>query len=322
MRTIELGNTGEQVSSLCLGTMYFGSAIDDEQSFRLLDQYMDAGGNFLDTANNYAFWIDGFQGGESEKLLGRWIQARDNRNDIFLATKVGYNMPPRIPNNLSRQTIIEHCENSLRHLQTDVIDLYYAHTDHRATPLEETLAAFDELVQAGKVRYIGCSNILAWRIAQAHAVSAKNGLPSYVCVQQRDSYLRPRGYITEFGNSHIPVTSELLDYAETHADTFTIIAYSTLLGGVYASETGDIPENYQPHQYDDALKRRKLSVLREIAAEVGATPNQVVIAWLTQNTPAMIALISSSSQERLQENLDADKVTLSAENIERLNSVV
>lgn len=320
MRSIKLGHTGVAVSALCLGCMYFGSSISEPQSFQLLDRYLDAGGSFLDTANNYAFWVDGCQGGESERLLGRWMQQRGNHNQLFVATKVGYNMPPRIPISLARQTIIEQCEQSLRQLQTDHIDLYYAHWDHRATPLEEALAAFEQLVHQGKVRFIGCSNILAWRIERARLISQQQGWPVYCCVQQRHTYLRPKTGIRAFSNTQIPTNADLLDYAATNADNFTVVAYSTLLGGVYSHPHHRIPEQYQPDEYDAPDKQARLRVLHEISAETGATPNQVVLAWITQNRPPMIALIASSSSQRLQESLDSEPLTLSQEQLERLNS--
>lgn len=320
MRLQKLGYTDEMVASFCLGTMYFGSAVDEATSFALLDQYRDMGGNFIDTANNYAFWVDGCSGGESERLIGRWLAARGGRDDLFLATKVGFNMPPRIQPSLSRQTIIEQCEQSLRQLQTDTIDLFYAHVDEQSTPLEESLAAFDELVQQGKVRYIGCSNTHAERIREAQGLSDQNGWAKYCCVQQRHSYLRPRPTVRQFANGQVPVTDKLLQEAEVNSD-LTIVAYSTLLGGVYAREEQTIPDNYQPDDYEDDLKLQKLAVLKTVAEEAGATPNQVVLAWLVQNTPSMIALVSSSSAERLQENLDADQLTLTKGQLERLNGL-
>jgi aryl-alcohol dehydrogenase-like predicted oxidoreductase len=321
MQTIKLGHTGEQVSAMCLGCMYFGTQIDEQQSFRLLDQYVDAGGSFLDTANNYAYWVQGFQGGESEQLIGRWFTQRKNRDQIFLATKVGFNMSPRVPTSLSRQTIIEQCENSLRQLQTDHIDLYYAHTDHRETPLEETLEALDQLVRQGKVKHIACSNTFAWRIQQARMLSQSHGWPEYCAVQQRHSYLTPKTNIRKHANKQVSTTIELIDYAIEHAEDFVIVAYSILLGGIYARDDNRIPDNYQPEEYSQAEVDAKMKVLREVANEVGATPNQVVIACLMQNTPRMIPLITSSSQERLQENIDAGQVTLSADHLARLNQV-
>ncbi len=318
MHSTILGHTSEKVSSLCLGCMYFGSSIDEAQSFRLLDLYRDAGGNFLDSANCYAFWIDGCEGGESETVIGHWLKARGNRDQMFVATKVGVNFPPRVPMSLTKQIIIEECEQSLRRLQTDCIDLYYAHIDHRATPLEETLEAFNDLVQQGKVRSIGCSNTLTWRIAEARAISRQHGWTEYCCIQQRHSYLRPKTGITAFSNTQVPANVELLDYASEN-DDFTIVAYSTLLGGAYTHPNHTIPDNYQPDEYDAADTRVRLQALRRIADELQATPNQVVLAWMVQTTPSMIPLVTSSSLERLEENLGAAQITLSEEQLVQLD---
>ena len=189
MRTVTLGTSGAQVSALCLGAMFFGTRNDEATSFALLDQYVGAGGTFIDTANIYAHWVEGFQGGESEALLGRWLKARGNRNSIFLASKVGFNYPAA-PRSLAARHIIQEAEKSLTRLGVDTLDLFYAHVDDYRTPLEETLEAFDRLVQTGKVRTIGASNYLAWRLEKARWISRTNGWAEYCCVQQRYSYLR------------------------------------------------------------------------------------------------------------------------------------
>src|SRR5512142_1382486 len=167
MRYITLGRTDTRVSELCLGAMYFGTTTPKDMSERLLDMFVDAGGNFVDTANIYATWRG--KGGESEALLGHWIQARKNRSRIFLASKVGFNMPDG--DGLSAQQIIFQAENSLNRPGTETIDLYYAHRDDRSVPLEETLEAFSRLVQAGKVRYVAASNYRPWRLMKALGIS-------------------------------------------------------------------------------------------------------------------------------------------------------
>ena len=320
MRTLQLGNTGESVSSLSLGTMYFGSQIEKDQSFTLLDQYVDAGGSFLDTANNYAFWVEGFNGGESETVLGEWFTQRGNRSDMFLATKLGFNTPPTAPLSLAGDYILEEVDRSLARLQTDYIDLLYAHTDDRNTPLEETLSAFDKLVQSGKVRHIGCSNYHPWRIQQARDLSCQNDWPSYCCVQQRHTYMRPKESILAFFGAQVPVTVELTDYLTVNQDNFTGVAYSTLMGGYYARLQKGNPDDIQSAGYDISDYDDQIAALKEVAAEHNATLNQIVVAWIVQNTPPMFALVSSSSTERLQENLDADNITLTPEQLERLNS--
>ena len=149
--------------------MFFGTRVDEATSRRLLDRYVEAGGNFLDTANIYAFWVEGGQGGESEALLGRWMRQCGTRDRVFVATKVG----AAPGEDLSHAAINAAVDGSLRRLGTDHVDLYYAHVDHRSVPLEETLGAFGELVSAGKVRYIGCSNYAAWRLERARAPATR-----------------------------------------------------------------------------------------------------------------------------------------------------
>jgi aryl-alcohol dehydrogenase-like predicted oxidoreductase len=167
MNSVPLGNTGENVSALCLGAMYFGTRQNKKVSFNLLDQYFEFGGTFVDTANIYAHWIDGFKGGESETIIGEWMKERNNRDQVFIASKVGFGYQD-VPSNLQTETIIKECEKSLRRLGVETIDIYYAHHDDRETPLEETLEAFLRLVDSGKVRFIGASNYLAWRLEEAH----------------------------------------------------------------------------------------------------------------------------------------------------------
>lgn len=316
MKRVVLGTTGVRVSALCLGCMYFGTRLDEPTAYRLADAYFDAGGRFFDTANNYAFWIDGAAGGESEALLGRWARERGNRDQILLATKAGAN--PAVAGGglgdaegLAAATIERAVEASLKRLRTDYLDLYYAHIDDRATPLDETLAAFDRLVQAGKVRAIGCSNTLAWRIEKARNVSRANQWAEYCCVQQRYSYLRPRAG-ADLG-VQVAASDELLDYLGQHAE-FTLLAYSPLLGGAY-TRPAPLPEEYQGPDSDARLR-----VLARVAGEVDATPNQVVLAWMLCRQPAVIPLIAASTVKQLRENLGALAVTLDHEQVAALTT--
>jgi aryl-alcohol dehydrogenase-like predicted oxidoreductase len=316
MKKIRLGNTDKGVSALCLGSMYFGTKIPAESSFRLLDRYVEAGGDFVDTANLYACWVEGFHGGESESLLGKWMRDRRNRDGLFLATKVGATPTVRggdtnAIEGLSSEAIERAIDASLERLGTDRIDLYYAHIDDRKVSLEETLSAFDRLVRAGKVRFIGCSNMVAWRIEEAHDLSRKNQWEQYCCVRQRYTYLRPRLGVS-FGLSQ-NVTSELLDFAQAHGN-FTILAYTALLNGAYTRVDRPIPDAYAG---PDAEAR--LAVLHQVAQEHGATPNQVVLAWMLQHTPPVLPLIAASTLVQLEENLDALKVTLSERQMRQLN---
>jgi len=201
MKTTSLGFTNLSVSQMCLGAMYFGTRNDEATSFRLLDMYVEAGGFFIDTANIYSHWVTGCKGYESERLLGRWMKARKNRSSVVIATKVGFEIPAYgVERGLPATTILQECEKSLRNLGVETIDLYYAHCDDPNTPLEETLSAFDRLVQAGKVRTIGASNYLAWRLEEARWVSQTHGWSEFCCVQQRHTYLRPRPELLPAGS--------------------------------------------------------------------------------------------------------------------------
>ena len=182
MKTILLGHSGIAVSELCLGILPFGTKVDEGTSFALLDAYYEAGGRFIDTANNYSMWRSGGMGIESEATLGKWMKARGNRPDLVVATKVGFNRRDIGPR-LSRPTIAAEVAGSLARFGADHIDLYYAHADLRQDPLEETLETFDTLVDAGKVCALGCSNYRVLRIERARHVSRPHGWTEYCCVQ-------------------------------------------------------------------------------------------------------------------------------------------
>jgi aryl-alcohol dehydrogenase-like predicted oxidoreductase len=309
--TLSLGDTGAQVSALCLGTLNFGSRTDRDTSITLLDAYTEAGGSFLDTANCYSYWVPGCAGGESEALLGAWMRERGNRERIFIATKV-FNEYPGAERGLGARQIEEECEKSLQRLQTDMIDLYYAHTDDREVPLEETLAAFDRLARAGKVRSLGASNFRAWRLERAREVSRQHGWAQYCCIQQRYSYLRPRPG-AEFHPWTPPATDDLLDFCRNNP--VPLIAYSPLMKGAY-----DRADREFPAEYTGADAVARLAALRAVAEEVGARPTQVVLAWMLQSTPPVIPLFSASTVEQLQSNLQAAEVRLTAEQMEQLNT--
>jgi aryl-alcohol dehydrogenase-like predicted oxidoreductase len=231
---------------------------------------------------------------------------------LILATKVGFNTPD-IGNGLSRKIIRQEIEGSLRHLGTDHVDLYYAHKDHRSDPLEETLAAFDELHRAGKVRMTGCSNWRAWRIEQARALSRAKGWIAFCCVQQRHTYLRP-GPAARF-DPQIPLDEEVRDYCAAHAREFLVLGYSSTLGGAYTARS----DRVVPWQYRGPDTDARQRALAAVAADTGATPVQVVYAWMLQSTPLVLPLTSAGSKEQLDENLGALKLNLSNAHMARLD---
>jgi aryl-alcohol dehydrogenase-like predicted oxidoreductase len=305
-----LGHTELSVSALCLGAMYFGTRNDEASSFALLDQFVAAGGDFIDTANIYAHWAPGGAGGESELLLGRWFKARGNRQSIVLASKVGFAYPG-IEIGLRAKQIEEECNKSLRRMDVETIDLFYAHVDDRTTPLEESMAAFDRLVAAGKVRHLGASNYLAWRLERANWIADVNGWTPFCCIQQRHTYLRPKpgaGF-----SPQIAANSDLLDHCANTG--VTLLAYSALLSGAYTRPERPIDAGYAGPDTDV-----RLATLQAVAAECGATANQVILAWMMQGQPSVLPLVAASTKAQLQENIDALQVQLSVEQMERLTN--
>ena len=312
MKKLPLGKTGEEVSALCLGCMRLGWYTEKETSIKLMDQYIEAGGTFLDTANMYGYGgpkMDVRTGEVSERLLGEWMKARGNRQNIFLASKVGVEHGD-VPRGLGADLIEKECEKSLRRLGVETIDLYYAHADDRNTPLEEMMGAFDKLIKAGKVRYLGVSNFRLWRIVDAQWIAQTHNWADYCCVQQRYSYLRSKPGAS-FGNQ-IEMNRDMIEYAgETNMG---LLAYSPLLAGSYTRSDRELQE-----QYAGTDSEARLTELKAVAQETGATANQVVLAWMLQSDPPVIPLVAVSKPEHLAENLGALEVTLSDEQMARLN---
>lgn len=310
MDKVRLGGSDTEVSALCFGTDLVGSRISRETSFQLLDLFRENGGTFVDTGNFYAAWLPGCQGGESESTIGAWMKDRGARDGMVIATKLGFDYPGS-EGGLNAAEIERECEKSLRRLQTDHLDLYYAHRDDRETPLEETMEAFDRLVRAGKVRALGASNLKGWRIAEANTVSRINGWAPYSAIEQRHTYLHPR-HGADFG-PQICIHDDLKDFSR--ATGVTLIGYSILLQGAYTRGDRPVPVQYAGPEADE-----RLAALREVAAEVGATPNQTVIAWMRQSDPPVLPIIAGSRPEQVLENIGALSVTLSEDQMRRLDT--
>ena len=310
MQKVKLGNSGLQVSALCLGSDSIGSKIDPATSFKLLDVYREKGGNFIDTANFYASWLEGFKGGESETTIGLWMKERGARDELVIDSKLGFDYPG-CDGGLSATEIERECEKSLQRLQTDRIDLYYAPRDDAATPLEETMEAFDRLIKAGKVRAIGASNLKQWRIAEANTVSNAHQWASYSVVQQRHTYLRPR-HGADFG-PQICINEDCKDFCASRG--IALVAYSVLLQGAYTRKERPVPTQYAGPEADD-----RLAALRTVADEVGATLSQVIIAWMRQSDPPVLPIIAGSRPEQLTENIAALDVTLTTDQVKRLDT--
>jgi aryl-alcohol dehydrogenase-like predicted oxidoreductase len=310
VKTVRLGQSDVEVSALAMGTDVIGSKIDRQASFRLFDFYKEKGGTFLDTANFYASWIPGCQGGESETTIGAWMKERGNRNEMVIGSKLAFDYPG-CAGGLRSAEIQRECEKSLERLQTDRIDLYYAHRDDRETPLEETMEAFDRLVKAGKVRAIGASNLAVWRIAESNVISQLNCWTSYVAVEQRYTYLRPR-YGADFG-PQIFISQDLKDYAEVHG--ITLSGYSVLLQGAYMR-----PDRELPAQFAGPDSDVRLATLKTVAGEAACTVNQAILAWMRQSRPPILPIIFGSTVDQLAENIGALDVTLSDDQMRRLDT--
>jgi len=310
------------MENLALGAMLFGTAQDERTSFEILDRFVDAGGVWIDTADCYAFWDDpAWSGGQSEALLGRWMASRPGvRERIRISTKVGSQPTGRFSETaegLSAGAVKNGIEGSLRRLGTDHVELYWAHKPDPATPLEETVTAFDELVSAGTVGRLGCSNYPVWQIERARQIARAHGRVGFTAVQQHRTYLQPRPatrptIVHRFG----AVTDEVLHYLEHHPD-MALWAYTPLLSGRYTR-----PDKPLPAEYDHPGTVRRLAVLDEIAAETGTNRNRVVLAWLTGGNPAATPIVGVSTVQQLEEAVAGVSLELTTEQRERLDSAM
>ncbi|MFE2218435.1 aldo/keto reductase [Streptomyces canus] len=314
--------TRREVSVLALGAMLFGSRTDEETSFAVLDRYVEAGGNFIDTSDNYAFWEDGGQGGQSEELLGRWRRSRGVGDEIVIATKLGAR--PLAPGTsyldnaegLSAKVIRESAERSRERLGVSKLDLLYAHIEDHEVPLQETVEGFAELVAEGTVGLLGVSNHAVWRVERARALAAAAGLPAYEVLQYAHSHLRPRTDVSDplFPDGSLGhAGADLLSYLRAERD-LTLVAYSPLLKGAYTH-----PDRL-PADFDHPGTPARLRALTEVAKETGATVNQVVLAWQAGGDLPIVPLVGMSSVAQLEENLAAVDLELTGEQRARLDS--
>ena len=304
----KLGRTGLKVSALCLGGNTFGWTTDQKASEAVLDAYVEAGGNFIDTADVYSRWAPGNKGGESEIALGLWLTARKHRANVLIATKVCGPMGPG-PNDagLSRTHIMEGVEASLRRLQTDYIDLYQAHWDDRDTPLEETLRAFDDLVRQGKVRYIGASNHVAWRLTRALWESDRHGYVRYECLQPKYNLVIRDEYERELEGLCLE-------------QSIGVIPYSSLASGFLSGKYhrgGELPGTARAAGVQKIYMNERgfavLAAVEKVAAGVGATPAQVALSWLVHRPGITAPIASATSVTQLEEIVGAVELKLDAE---------
>lgn len=311
-----LGRTDLKVSPLCLGGNVFGWTADEAASFGVLDAYVDGGGNFIDTAEVYSRWVPGHEGGESETLLGRWLRSRRRRDQVVIATKVGAAMgEDPAKQGLSRRRILEAVDGSLRRLKVDEIDLYQAHFDDPSTPLEETLAAFDTLIRAGKVRHVGASNYTAPRLKEALDVARMAGYRPYETMQPPYNLLDRATYEGDLQALCVEQGLGVMPYYGLA---------SGFLSGKYREDQplpGSDRAAKVQREYMNPRGFRVLAELDRAARAHGVTVAQVALAWLMAQRGITAAIASATSIPQVQELLGAIALKLDPDTLARLDEV-
>lgn len=306
----QLGKTDLTVFPLCLGGNVFGWTADEKQSLAVLDAYRDGGGNFIDTADSYSEWATGNRGGESERIIGRWLVGRSDRDQLVIATKVGQ---ARHRSGLAHDVIVTAAEDSLHRLGTDRIDLYYAHEDDPKTPLEETIGAFEELVQAGKVRYVAASNYFAPRLAEALATSDRLRATRYCALQTHYNLVHRREY-----------EGDLACLCEREG--LACVGYSALADGFLTGKYrrgNRLPASERAEDAAAYLNDDGLAVLRAldgVADARGAPVAAVALAWLLARPGVVAAIASARTPEQLTELLAAPALELSESELATLDA--
>jgi aryl-alcohol dehydrogenase (NADP+) len=304
-----LGRTDLDIFPLCLGGNVFGWTADERESFAILDAYAAAGGNFIDTADSYSAWVPGHAGGESESIIGRWMAARGVRNRMVIATKVG-RCPGRL--GLAPKNIREGAEASLKRLAVDRIDLYYAHADDPATPMEDSLREFDALVREGKVRHVAASNFTAPRLAEALAVSEREGFARYAALQPhynlvvRDEYEGP--------------LADLCARENVACLPYFALAKGFLTGKYRPDATVQSARAKAARAYLDARGERVLAALDDAAAAHRTSVAAVSLAWLLSRPTVVAPIASARTVAQLNDLLPVATLKLNADEVRRLDS--
>jgi aryl-alcohol dehydrogenase-like predicted oxidoreductase len=307
----KLGSSDLQVAPLAFGGNVFGWTIDEPTSFKLLDAYVAAGFNFIDTADVYSRWVPGNQGGESETILGNWLKKTGKRAQVVIATKVGMDMGPA-GKGLSKDHIAKAVEASLKRLQTDYIDLYQAHQDDESVPMQETLEAFGQLVKQGKVRVIGASNFTAPRLAEAIQTSKRLGLPAYQCLQPHYNLVERALFEPELEPLCLKEGVGVIPY-------FPLA--SGFLTGKYrsAADTANKSRGDRVKKYLNPQALGVVAALDQVSKKLNSKPATVALAWLLTRPVVTAPIASATNLDQLQDLLAAPSLELDSESIELLN---
>ena len=310
MKKVTIKNTDLEIAPINFGGNVFGWTLDEKESFNILNKFTEGGFNFIDTADTYSWWVNG-KGGQSEEIIGKWMKERKNRQDIVLATKVGSETKEH-GFDISKKHILKSVDESLKRLGTDHIDLYYTHFDDNKTPVEETLSAYDEIVKAGKVRYIAASNVSPERLIESFEVAEKNNYPKYVALQPHYNLVEREKFETEyaplvekFGLSVFPYWSLAAGFLTGKYRTEEDFETTARGGGI--------------KKYFDDKGKAVLAALDKVSEKHQSQPATVALAWLLANPLITAPIVSATSERQLQTIFDAPKLELDSEDLEILN---
>ncbi|WP_313598918.1 aldo/keto reductase [Epilithonimonas vandammei] len=310
MKKVTIKNTDLEIAPINFGGNVFGWTLDEKESFNILNKFTEGGFNFIDTADTYSWWVNG-KGGQSEEIIGKWMKERKNRQDIVLATKVGSETKEH-GFDISKKHILKSVDESLKRLGTDHIDLYYTHFDDNKTPVEETLSAYDEIVKAGKVRYIAASNVSPERLIESFEVAEKNNFPKYVALQPHYNLVEREKFETEyaplvekFGLSVFPYWSLAAGFLTGKYRTEADFETTARGGGI--------------KKYFDDKGKAVLAALDKVSEKHQSQPATVALAWLLANPLITAPIVSATSERQLQTIFDAPKLELDSEDLEILN---
>ncbi|HLN96341.1 MAG TPA: aldo/keto reductase [Flavobacterium sp.] len=312
MEKRQVGASDLEVYPVMLGGNVFGWTIDEARSFEILDGFVAAGFNFIDTADVYSRWAPGNSGGESETVIGNWLHKRKNRHDVVIATKVGFDMGDG-KKGLRKAYILKAADASLKRLRTDYIDLYQTHCDDESVPVGETLEAYDQLVKEGKVRWIGASNLSPERLKESLATSATNGFPSYQSLQPHYNLYDRQDYESQFETLAMGHGLGVVPYFSLAAGFLT---------GKYRSEA-DFGQSVRGANMGKFLNERGfriLAALDKVAAELNTTPAALALAWLIHRPSVTAPIVSATSPEQLQSLIAAPQLEVTAGHIAELTS--
>ena len=303
-------NTDLEIAPINFGGNVFGWTLDEEASFNILDRFTSAGFNFIDTADTYAWWVNG-KGGQSEEIIGKWLKARGTRNDLVIATKVGSETQEH-GFDISKEHILKSADESLKRLGIDTIDLYYTHFDDQVTPVEETLSAYEQLIKAGKVRYIAASNVSPARLSESFDAAERDGLPKYVALQPHYNLLERKTFEDDYASLSQKYDLSVFPYWSLAAGFLT---------GKYRTES-DFSKTARGEgvkKYFDDKGKAVLKVLDAIAEKHDTAQASVALAWLLANPLITAPIVSATNEKQLQTLFDATEIKLDAEDIKSLD---